>query len=219
MKKAVRNRSLGLIICFGFVVSLLSTVSAQGELRKVSDTARLISSINQASAAIASIRSDFTQIKQLSFLEEQVTSTGKFYFKKEKQLRWEYTKPYEYIVVLSNDKILIKDEGKVTSIDAASSKMFGEINRIMVGIVRGTLFNSAEFSVEYFENDSFYQLFLTPLEPGMKDFLKQIQIFINKKDLTVDALKMVEKSGDYTYIKFQNKALNAEIPDHIFNLD
>jgi outer membrane lipoprotein-sorting protein len=53
----------------------------------------------------------------------------------------------------------------------------------------------------------------------MKDYLAKIEIMINKKDYTVDGLKMIELSGDYTLISFQNKELNAEIPADIFRID
>ncbi len=47
----------------------------------------------------------------------------------------------------------------------------------------------------------------------MKEFLSMIRLFINKKDMTVDQLSMLEKSGDYTRIRFINNTL------HQFSID
>jgi hypothetical protein len=52
----------------------------------------------------------------------------------------------------------------------------------------------------------------------MKAFLSTIRIYINKKDYSVDELYMIEKSDDYTHIRFTNKVMNEDIPQHIFDL-
>ena len=59
---------------------------------------------------------------------------------------------------------------------------------------------------------------LTPHDENMKEFLYEIRLYINKKDYSVDELLMLESSDDYTHIRFVNKRLNEEIPQHIFDL-
>lgn len=197
---------------------LFLNIRAQENYVPVKDPVRLRQKVIETSQQTNSITSDFIQIKRLSFLEEDVQSEGKFYFQKENQLRWEYSKPYFYLIIFNHDTILIQDENKTNSYDAASNRMFREINNIMLSMVNGTILESKNFDFEYFEDPSTYMLELTPLEEGMKEFLSKIRLFVNKHDYSVDELYMIEKSGDYTHIRFINKSLNEEIPEHIFDL-
>lgn len=197
---------------------LFMNVGAQENYVPVKDPGLLRQKVIETSQQTSSISSDFVQIKRLSFLEEDVQSEGKFYFQKENQLRWEYSKPFFYLIIFNHDTILIQDENKTNSYDAASNRMFREINNIMLSMVNGTILESKNFDFEYFEDPSTYMLELTPLDPGMKEFLSKIRLFVNKNDYSVDELHMIERSGDYTHIRFINKSLNEEIPEHIFDL-
>ncbi len=191
---------------------------SQNDYRPMEDSEAFRSSMITASANTLSIASDFEQIKHLSFLEEDVKSQGIFYFQKENKLRWEYSDPFYYLIIFNNDTVLIQDENNTNIYDAASGKMFRQINEIMLSMVSGSILGSDDFEFEYYENPSSYKLELTPLDENMKEFLSKIRLFINKKDMTVDELLMLEKSGDYTRIRFINKRLNEEIPQHTFDM-
>jgi len=197
---------------------LFMNVMAQDNYVAVKDPGQLRQKIFEASQQTNSISSDFLQIKRLSFLEEDVQSEGKFYFQKENQLRWEYSKPFYYLIIFRNDTISIRDENKTNSYDVASNRMFREINNIMLSMVNGSIMESENFEFEYFEDPSGYMLELTPLDEGMSEFLTKIRLFVNKHDYSVDELYMIERSGDYTHIRFINKSLNEDIPEHIFDL-
>jgi outer membrane lipoprotein-sorting protein len=174
--------------------------------------------IKKASAETLSISSEFIQKKHLDFLEEDVESKGKFYFKKEDQLRWEYSTPFFYLIIFSGDSVIISNDEKTNTFDASSGRMFKEISNIMVSMVDGSILDSDRFTCTYFENPDTYLLELIPQDVNMKAFLSKVRIFISKSDYTAEELFMVESSGDYTHIHFINKRLNEKIPDHIFEL-
>lgn len=185
----------------------------------IKDPARLIEQANIASQKTNSIISDFTQQKELSFMEETVLSSGRFYFQKEKLLRWEYTEPFQYAIILNHNRIRIIDEGKNKDFDAGSNRMFLEISDIMSGMVNGTLLNSDKFRASWYEFPESYLVELLPAASAMKDYLSKIVLEINKKDFSVDGIKMIEKSGDFTRISFRNKKFNEEIPSNTFKVD
>lgn len=165
------------------------------------------------------IQSPFTQEKHLSFLEENIISKGEFFFKSPNQLRWEYSEPFEYIIVFNDKNIFIKDDGKISTFDTESNKMFSEINNMMIGTIQGNLFTDSErFHVKYFESKSQYLLELEPKMEEMKGMLKIIKIYIDKSDISVAKIKMIESSDDYTSIDFTNRKLNQEIDNGIFIL-
>lgn len=209
-----------MIRCFLlFAIGILFSIGTQAQgYKAVEDISKFRDLVIETSANTSSIQSDFVQMKHLSFLEEDVMSKGKFYFQKENQLRWEYTEPFFYLIIFNQDTIMIQDEHKTNLYDAASGRMFREINNIMLSMVNGTILESDNFEFAYFENNKTYKLELTPLDENMKDFLSTIILFINKDDYSVDELYMIEKSEDYTQIRFINKSMNETIPQDIFNL-
>ena len=205
-----------------FLPALLLILSAaaysQDDYQPLDDISVFRQKMIETSENTQNISSDFIQLKHLSFLEEDVQSKGKFFFQKENKLRWEYTEPFYYLILFNNDSILIRDDSRTNIYDAASGRMFREINNIMLSMVNGSILESKNFEFEYFQNASDYKLELTPLEDNMKEFLSKIRLFINKQDHSVDELYMLERSGDFTHIRFINKQLNENIPQHIFDL-
>ena len=78
----------------------------------VADLAKFKTDFSAATQKTLSIKSDFVQEKNLSMLSEKIISRGKFWFKKESQVRMEYNHPYQYLMILNKDKVFVKD-GKV----------------------------------------------------------------------------------------------------------
>ena len=204
------------------LLSFLALICLNGRTQEVykplQDVEGFRKLMSEVSAGTQSISSDFIQLKYLSFLEERVESKGAFYFMKESKLRWEYTEPFYYLIIFSGDTVLIRDNDDSHIYDASSGRMFQEINKIMTGMVNATILESDEFSLNYYENSSTYRLELTPRDENIKEFLYEIRLYINKNDFSVDELLMLEQSDDYTHIRFVNKRLNEEIPQHIFDL-
>jgi outer membrane lipoprotein-sorting protein len=208
-----------LVLVFLFSQAHYFSVAQEKNATPVTDPSKLIEQVNLSSEKTLSITCDFRQEKEMSFMEETVISSGRFYFQKEKLLRWEYTEPFKYAIILNNNRIRIIDEGKNKDFDAGTNRMFLEISDIMSGMVNGTLLNSEKFKASWFETPVNYLVELMPIVSAMKDYLSMIVLEINKKDFSVDGLKMVEKSGDYTHITFQNKKFNEQIPADIFRVD
>jgi outer membrane lipoprotein-sorting protein len=209
-------KHLNIIVFLLFSLSAYTQESSESLLR---DPGVLIAQISDFSQKTTSITADFTQVKEMSFMEEKVISNGRFYFQKEKLMRWEYVEPFAYAIILNGDRIRIIDEGKIKDFDASSNRIFLEISEVMTGMVNGTLLNSNEFMTGWFEAPGYYKAELIPTGEMMKDYLAKIEIKLNKTDYSVEELKMFEKSGDYTLINFRNKKLNETIPADIFRLD
>jgi len=166
---------------------------------------------------VSSIESSFTQEKKLSMMTKKLISKGHFYFKKENNIRWEYLTPYKYLIVIKNDKLTIKDNAQTKQYDSQSNGLFKELNAFISGCIQGTILkNTKDFSISYLENSSLYYVKMIPKNEKMKKMLNEIQIYFDKKDLTVSKLKMLELDGDYTLIDFYDKKTNTPINDEIF---
>lgn len=197
---------------------LLSSVSfTQGSFSEMKDPDGFKRKFSEVTRNTQTIEANFIQEKNLSILSEKILTKGKFLFKKENKLRWEYTDPFNYLIILNNGTIFTQDEEKKSKIDIRNNKMFKEINLIIIGCVQGNLFNDEQrFISSYFENSRYYLIKLKPVESSLKEYISEIKISFDKNDLSVTRFEMNEPSGDYTIIDFSGKKLNAEIPDEKF---
>lgn len=197
-----------------FVLALLpGLVSAQAAYKTMDDIESFKNKLVTMSESTQTIVSDFIQEKNLSVLSEKIISKGQFFFRKENNIRWEYTEPTQYLIIISNNKLFTRDEKNQKLYDIQSNKMFQEMNRFISGCIQGELLkNDEDYAVEYFENNKHYFVKLVPRADKMKEMLNEVQIFFDKNDLTVSGLKMVESGDDYTKIDFINKQLNIEVP-------
>ena len=184
----------------------------------VTDLAKFKTEFSSATQKITSIKSDFVQEKNLSMLSEKIVSKGKFWFKKESQVRMEYSQPYQYLMILNKDKIYVKDGQKENKISARSNKLFQQINKIMIDCMQGTALDNPDFKTRVFENKNSSLVELSPVTKKMKELFKSINVVVDKKDFSVVSIEMQEVSGDNTLLRFTNKELNAAIPDTLFTI-
>ena len=206
------------LFVFLFVVSS-EFLFPQTGYRVMKDTSTFKQKIDKMARETNSIESDFTQVKSLAVLSEKIISKGFFCFMKQNNLRWEYTEPYKYIIVINKEKILIKDESsKVKKYDMNSNRVFKEINDIMLSCVNGSILKSDKFRINYFENDKGFKVELTPLIKSMKESLKKIAMYFDKNVTSVIKLEMFENGEDLTTIEFTNKKINAPVPTEKFSL-
>lgn len=174
--------------------------------------------VEDAAYRTNTITAEFTQEKEMNILEEKIRSSGKFYFKKERLLRWEYIQPYSYIIVINNDRISIRDDKKTSQFDTRN-KVFGEINRIIVGSIRGTLLDDEQnFKASYADGKTAWIVTLVPLTAGLKGSLSKITLWFDKRDYSVSKLEMAENTGDQTTITFTEKRFNEPVADEKFTL-
>ena len=181
------------------------------------EIAGLRAGVKAASALTTTLESEFTQEKEMSIMKDKILSRGKFYFKKEKLLRWEYTSPYSYLIIINNDRISVKDEQKTSNFSMQSNKVFAEINNIIMGSVQGTLLSDEKnFSASFSGTADAYIARLKPLSQKMKESLNEIIIWFDRSDYSVTKLEMIEPNKDCTRIVFTGIKHNIPIPDEKF---
>jgi outer membrane lipoprotein-sorting protein len=205
-------------ICISFLYLFISFASSGQEMKTMMDTLTFKTGLEKFSKNTVSIQSDFIQEKKLKMLNDKVTSKGQLFFKKEDKLRWEYQEPYSYIVALNSGKVMVKDEGKVTTYDANANKLFLELNDILVTCINGNIFENKKFSFRFLETDKSKVVEMNPVSPAMKNFIEKIFLYFDA-DFSVAKVDMIEPSKNSTLIIFKNKKLNAEIPEKLFILN
>jgi outer membrane lipoprotein-sorting protein len=171
-----------------------------------------------STSATESIQADFIQEKTLTMLSEKIVSSGKFCFRKKDRLRMEYVQPYPYLLILNGGKIYVRDGQKESKISAGSNPVFQQVNRILIDCVSGNMLDNPEFQYRIFENAGSWLIEFKPMASNLKEHYKNINIVLDKKDFTASAIGIYDATGDKTIMRFQNKQLNAQIPDSQFNI-
>ena len=206
---------------FFLAILILSVFISQAQyagFSPLADAAKFKTEFAAASQKTLTIKSNFTQEKELSMLAEKITSKGKFWFKKDNMVRMEYVQPYQYLMIINKDKVYVKDAQKENKISARSNKLFQQINKIMIDCMQGTTLNNPDFKTRLFENKGNYLVELVPVVKGLKDLFKHINVLVDKKDFSVNSIEMLELSGDNTTIQFLNKELNTNLQDALFTI-
>jgi len=200
-------------LSFCFLTFAVLPLKAQIPTTPMKDVAGFKQKLTSVTAGISTIESDFTQEKKLSILSNTLESKGHFCFRRENNIRWEYMQPYKYLIIISQDKIYIKEEKDQKQYDIQSNKMFQEMNRFISGCIQGDILkNDKDYKIGYFEDSRYFFVTLVPVAEKMRQMLNEIQIWFDRTDLTVSRIRMMESGGDYTKIDFVNKKLNTDIP-------
>lgn len=198
--------------------ALFSAMQAQTMTKATPAEARaMIAKINSAAQAVKTISCSFTQEKKVSMLNDKMVSNGRMCFSNNGKLRWEYTSPYSYILVINNNKVTMKSGAKTSSINISSSQLFQAIARIMVSSVTGkSLNNSRDFDVIMYYYQNQWCAHLVPKEANMKKMFKFIRLYFNNSQTMVYKVEMAEKNGDKTLIRLNNVVTNKQIADAQF---
>lgn len=206
------------IISSIILLLLIFSATAQENFVAVDDVEPINNAIKENSLKVFSIESDFEQHKVLSMLEETLVSDGNFLYKKEDNVKWQYTSPFNYTIIISNGKFQINNEGSISEFDMNSNEMFKQINNMIITAISGNFIDNEEFKVTFKENDLFYLAELTPIEDTVAEMLESINIYFNRADLSVQKVKFIEPGDDYTLIVFKNRKQNIQINDSEFQI-
>lgn len=198
-----------------FILILFSFSGYAQEKKLIKDPLVLKTKLKQQAKETTSIIANFTQEKHMSFMNKPQLSEGIFYFQQADKMRWEQNVPFNYVLLINQGKVRIKENGKEKNL-AGANKMMGKINELMLGLINGELIESKEFKTNYFTFGEFYVVELTPTNQRLKSVFNTIELTFSKKTTRLKQLTFFESSGDKSVMKFFNEKLNQPIQQSIF---
>lgn len=203
------------------LILLLATTSfglkAQETVMNNSEITEFKNLVNATASEIKTIQSNFTQYKHMDFLSNDIETSGKMAFKEPDLIKWEYTKPYTYSVIFNKGKIYIDDDGSKSNMDLGNNRLFKKLNELIIGSVKGDMFNETDFDMVYFSTVVGSKVIFKPKDQTILSYIASVELLFDPDKGTVQEVKMIEPSGDYTQIVFQNRTLNQPLPDAVFN--
>lgn len=207
------------LIFLFIIIGLSSFQKEQDDFHPIEDIDSFIEKIDLYAAETNTIKSNFTQEKHLTMLEEVLVSEGHFIFQKENNVLWEYKKPIDYAIIVFEGQFTIRDGNKVNAFDIQSNRMFREINNMIITSVSGNFLDNPDFKSTYFENNTFYLVKLSPLKQEVKNMLSTIEIYFNKNDISVSEVKFIEPGDDFTLIQFSETEFNEPVSKQVFKVE
>ncbi len=203
---------------FTFILMGITGFSQYPGYKPIADLESLKRQFSTEAGKITSIKSHFTQEKNLSMLSEKINSEGDFWFKRTDKIRLEYTKPFRYLVILNQAQALVRDEQKESKIPVQASKALRQVNHLLADVMEGKILINSDFTSRAFQNEKNYLIELTPKSKVLSGIYQNINIFVDRKDFTVSVMEMLERNGDKTVMKFVQKEFNADLSEGLFSV-
>jgi outer membrane lipoprotein-sorting protein len=204
------------ILIFLIITVLQNLVSGQGNFVPVRDIEKFKTELQKESKNTTSIVCDFVQERHLSAMTQPLVSGGDFWFKKPASVRWEYTEPFQYLIILTKKKVFVKEDNSQQEYDMQSGSVFQNLGEIMFSFILGDL-DAAEkdYSIEFFENKELFFVNLIPKNPQVAA-MTLIELYFDKKDYSLTKIIMHDSDKEFTSITFTNKVLNGPVSNDKF---
>lgn len=197
-------------------VALGLFASAQTQLSE-SQSQEVMASLTQAAASMQTMQCRFVQQKTMAILAEPTVAEGTMHYAAPDRMRWEYTTPYAFALVVNGERIVKVTDGKTEVLDGNAGRMYQGIVGIIMGSASGkNLFDTTVFDIKLFDDGTFWKAEMTPKRRDMKRMFSQLVFHFDKKTNTISQVEMVETSGDKTTITFEGIRLNEAIGEEKF---
>lgn len=211
MKRSVILAALVSVMC---VIPLRA-----GDYGAVKDEQAFRRELMVKTSAVTSIQASFVQEKFLSVFSSTVKSEGKFYWQKEDKICLDYRTPAKYRITIAGDKIKTVTNGRATVLSAKGNPMMDQMSALVTSCMTGNLSAmGAGFKTLVQESAVDYRITITPQSQSVKNYIARMEIYLDKKDLSVNRLVMYENDTDYTGYVFTDKKFNETIPASVFDM-
>ena len=191
-------------------------VTAQTQLSE-SQTNEVIASLTKAAASMQSMQCRFVQEKTSSMLAEPQIAEGRMYYAAPDRMRWEYTAPYAFALVVNGERIVKMTDGKAEVLEGNAGRMYqGMVNLIMGSASGKKLFDTTVFDIVLYDDNGFWRADMTPKRRDMKRMFSQLVFRFDKKTNGISRVEFVEAGGGLTSIRFEEIKVNEAISDKVF---
>lgn len=125
------------------------------------------------------------------------------------KMRWEYTSPYSFALVVDGKRIAKITDGNEEVLDSKSGKMYqGIVNIIMSSATGKNLFDKSMFDVDIQDVGDFWKAEMNPKKHNMKRMFAKLTFYFSKESNIINKVEMTEAGGDVTMIQFSDIKIN-----------
>jgi outer membrane lipoprotein-sorting protein len=199
------------------VVVAMTAAAAHAEGLAVDD---VVKKVDAAKAGVETLSGEFTQKNRVKLFKQELASKGRLYFKKPRQIRWEYTAPDPSVMILDGNQARLSTPGAAAqTFDLAKDATMRAIfDQLLTWLGPGSLAAAkTDYDLSATGTAAAPVLVLTPkaTSPVAKAFAR-IDLRLDPKTWLMKAIVLVEKNGDEKEIDFSKLARNAKLPPDAF---
>jgi outer membrane lipoprotein-sorting protein len=198
-----RTLPLFLLILFPFFLSAQDWKTLSADDSKLTE-------LRSALTNMESIKGDIKQEKGFSFLTEKLVSEGVFLYQNESKLRWEFKEPIEYIILINDNSMRLKEEGEEKKYKGMN-QILRQVKEIILGCINGSIMINSNYKTSFFANETDIRILLQPKAKNLKEFIEQIEVEFSTEGSTLQKVTLTDPSGDMTDIRFSNIVVNEKI--------
>ena len=190
-------------IFIALLALLVTSAWAQKPLTEA-ESQTVMAALTEAAASMKTLQCRFVQEKTSSMLAEPSVAEGTMHFAAPDQLRWEYTSPYAFALVVNGDRIEKVTDGKTEVLDGKSGRMYqGMVGLIMGSATGKKLFDTTVFDIALYDDDTYWRADMTPKRRDMKRMFSQLVFCFDKKTNGISRVEFKDAGGDVTSIRFE----------------
>lgn len=179
----------------------------------------VVAQIQKGAIQTTDLTASFIQESTSAYLEKPDIAKGKFYFKKPKKMRWDYETPDKQEVVTDGKTLWIYvEEDRQVYVYDAFPFLDSKLGLSFLSFLSGQANLEESFNISFVEEDcskdSHFVLKLVPKNPEVD--LKELFMWVSKKDFFVDKVRFCDFYGNRTLIILKDVTVNRNISDSKF---
>lgn len=168
--------------------------------------------------SVSSIKCHFIQTRDMSVLQNVVRKEGTFYFQRPGNMLLSFNDG-DYIK-MTEEWFEMKTGENTTTTKISSNPMLRNLSTILSACVVGDFAQMIRgFSIQVQSQAKQWVVIMTPQRGKAASKISQIVLHFDRETMSLNTLKMVEKSGDYTMYGFSNKQFNVAIDGKLFKIE
>lgn len=168
--------------------------------------------------SVSSIKCHFIQTRDMSVLQNVVRKEGTFYFQRPGNMLLSFNDG-DYIK-MTEEWFDMKTGENTTTTKISSNPMLRNLSTILSACVVGDFAQMIRgFSIQVQSQAKQWVVIMTPQRGKAASKISQIVLHFDRETMSLNTLKMVEKSGDYTMYGFSNKQFNVAIDSKLFKIE
>jgi outer membrane lipoprotein carrier protein len=180
----------------------------------------LLSRLEASSRDLQSLGGEFTQRNRLKLFKQELRSKGRFYYRRPRQIRWEYLDPDPSTLVLDGNTATLRTPGAAPQVfDLARDATMRAIFDQLLLWIGPSSFAAARADYDLSVGGSAEQptLSLVPKAGGaVARAFQRVELRLDGKTLLLRGILLVEKNGDEKEITFTRLARNPTLPADAF---